>query len=395
MANGVLKVRIGGAWQAIMNGVQSLLQSFVTFNSEPSLTGARRLTAGTNVTLDTATAGEIRINATSGSGGRGFEVIGGTPYFGWRDTSQPSGSQVFIAQNVGQKLTFSSMNDDYTAYTAANTISISRNAVVNINGVLEAGPSVGGIVSGDISCNRGSGTGAIYFGASTNYIYYASDVFNFSKGASINGVLNVTGAITGAGITANGNIQNNGGFIYPGRVDSGGAFQGSWYLASHASYGLYSNTGLNLAGNLWANAVYASNIPSYSEGTWSPYLNSDSGLSGITYGLQEGYYKKINNLVYVQGFIGLTARGTGAGNLYVGGLPFPFANVSSAYSGLNVNYYEQMGVHTASLGLRGVPGNGHMYLVASIGTVTLSSTYFDVTNIQNNFAISFNGCYMI
>jgi hypothetical protein len=64
MANGVLKVKVGGAWQTIMNGVQSLLQSFVTFNPESSLTGSRKLTAGTNVTIDTATPGELSINAT-------------------------------------------------------------------------------------------------------------------------------------------------------------------------------------------------------------------------------------------------------------------------------------------------------------------------------------------
>jgi hypothetical protein len=39
--------------------------------------------------------------------------------------------------------------------------------------------------------------------------------------------------------------------IYPGRNDTGWTAQSSWYLGSHSSYGLFSNTGLYLSGSLW------------------------------------------------------------------------------------------------------------------------------------------------
>jgi len=82
------------------------------------------------------------------------------------------------------------------------------------------------------------------------------------------------GAISCAGITATtisatgqcnlgnmvvaGNIQTSAGYMYPGRIDSAGAGQGSWYLASHASYGLYSNTGLYLAAGITCTTVTCS-----------------------------------------------------------------------------------------------------------------------------------------
>lgn len=54
-----------------------------------------------------------------------------------------------------------------------------------------------------------------------------------------------------------GNIQNTAGYLYPGNIAAGGAEQGAWYLASHSSYGLYTNTGLYTEGTHWCNAIEA------------------------------------------------------------------------------------------------------------------------------------------
>jgi hypothetical protein len=55
------------------------------------------------------------------------------------------------------------------------------------------------------------------------------------------------GHLTASGEINATNIYNTGGYIWPGRVDSGGAKQASWYLGSHGSYGLYVNTGIYIA----------------------------------------------------------------------------------------------------------------------------------------------------
>lgn len=54
-----------------------------------------------------------------------------------------------------------------------------------------------------------------------------------------------------------GNVeQAYGTYIWPGRNDGSGAnYQTSWYLASNSSYGLYTNTGLYVAGTVTASSV--------------------------------------------------------------------------------------------------------------------------------------------
>jgi hypothetical protein len=77
-------------------------------------------------------------------------------------------------------------------------------------------------------------------------------------GASISGTLTVNVVNVNAGnITVSGNIHNAAGFIYPGQWGSG-AYQGSWYLSSHGSYGLITNTGLNVQGAVWCGHMYMS-----------------------------------------------------------------------------------------------------------------------------------------
>lgn len=62
--------------------------------------------------------------------------------------------------------------------------------------------------------------------------------------------------------TINGAVTTKGA-IWPGRQDNGAA-QSSWSLQTHASYGLYSNTGLYLGYHLWVQGgsgnVYANNV---------------------------------------------------------------------------------------------------------------------------------------
>jgi Chaperone of endosialidase/Collagen triple helix repeat (20 copies) len=69
-----------------------------------------------------------------------------------------------------------------------------------------------------------------------------------SYGLKTNCGLYVTG-----NVWSQGNFHNQAGYMYPGRADSGGGGQGSWYLGSHGSFGLYSNTGLYIESHIWAN----------------------------------------------------------------------------------------------------------------------------------------------
>lgn len=63
--NGILTVTGGGGSS---DGGAPLDGEYVTYSSNASLTNERVLTAGTNVTLDTTTPGQIIVNASGGSG---------------------------------------------------------------------------------------------------------------------------------------------------------------------------------------------------------------------------------------------------------------------------------------------------------------------------------------
>ena len=72
--------------------------------------------------------------------------------------------------------------------------------------------------------------------------------------------LTVTGAaVIGSTLSANanihhvGNLHGYGGYVYPTSVITGTG-QGAWFLASHDSYGLYTNTGFYIAGQTYFGA---------------------------------------------------------------------------------------------------------------------------------------------
>ena len=55
-------------------GVDSLTQSFVTANAEPTLVNSRELIAGTNVTLDKTIPGQLTVNSSGGGGGALLDI---------------------------------------------------------------------------------------------------------------------------------------------------------------------------------------------------------------------------------------------------------------------------------------------------------------------------------
>ena len=88
-----------------------------------------------------------------------------------------------------------------------------------------------------------------------------------SGGASITGstvvntlTINTSGlSITGGNCVCVGYVECQG-VMYPGRVDTTG-YQTSWYLASHGSFGLYTNTGFYMGANtLWCGPINCNTI---------------------------------------------------------------------------------------------------------------------------------------
>ncbi|MGE0638177.1 MAG: tail fiber domain-containing protein [Bacteroidia bacterium] len=86
----------------------------------------------------------------------------------------------------------------------------------------------------------------------------------------------------------NGITQAYGHHIWPGRNDgSGAAWQQSWYLAGNSSWGLYTNTGLYMAGTSATPFLYDANNTGY-------YLNMD-GTSQLHYVLANNWFRPQGN----------------------------------------------------------------------------------------------------
>jgi len=63
-------------------------------------------------------------------------------------------------------------------------------------------------------------------------------------------------------------------------------------------------------------------LDDYEEGTWVPTLLIGGSSSGITYNSLQGSYVKIGCLVYIEGRILLSSKGSNTGSVSISGLPF-------------------------------------------------------------------------
>jgi hypothetical protein len=83
----------------------------------------------------------------------------------------------------------------------------------------------------------------------------------------------------------------------------------------------------------------ANTLDDYEEGTWVPSISFVGGTTGITYGSRVGRYVKIGRVVTAQGYVALTSKGSSTGAARLTSLPFTSANVGSAFSAVNISYY--------------------------------------------------------
>lgn len=80
----------------------------------------------------------------------------------------------------------------------------------------------------------------------------------------------------------------------------------------------------------YLNWIYVCKLDRFknTEGTFTPYLYGTTTAGENTYNIQSGFYKIVDGIVYINGYIALTAKDDNmAGNIRIGGLPFYSANV--------------------------------------------------------------------
>lgn len=220
----------------------------------------------------------------------------------FRDSVAPVDSRIFRLVNSAQTLYIQAMNDAQTVLPGM--VSISRTGAAAFTGPLVVGAPVSQV-------NNATNNASLYLydpaqaansrmwrimNQSTQLIFYAQDdgesghaarmVLTRAGDLTLQGALTIAGtASVGGNVVTSGIVQSTG-VMYPGRVDVAGV-QGNFYLGSHFSYGLYTNTGMYFAGQIFPiggldpNYLLRSVGPTdytpqfyFSGGSWAPTVHA-------------------------------------------------------------------------------------------------------------------------
>ena len=122
---------------------------------------------------------------------------------------------------------------------------------------------------------------------------------------------------------------------------------------------------------------------------WTPDLQFGGAKVGVTYSAQSGYYSRIGNIIFFNGYITLTSKGSSTGNVEVHGLPLAAAQYGFGAAGYgNVTFtgdsmYCQIDPSSTYLGFQ-ISSN------ASAPTTLLTNT-----EIENDTYLRFSGFYFV
>ena len=137
----------------------------------------------------------------------------------------------------------------------------------------------------------------------------------------------------------------------------------------------------------------ANTLDDYEEGTFTGGFQFGGSATGIEYNRQVGIYTKIGDLVFVQGYISLTSKGSQTGTAQLTGLPFTSSSATNASSAGN------MRVAQLTFG-----NDTHLSLSIESGGVVLTfgdtasgagATAMDNSNFADNTGIEFGFTYTV
>jgi hypothetical protein len=230
MANGVLKVNVGGVWQSLQ-GPQGPVGPIGPQGpkGDTGATGPSGTSTPHHVTHETG--GTDAIVALSGA-----VITTGTV------------ADARLSANV---LLLNAANNAFTGnITIGGGLTMSGTGSIYANNILQTAANY-------VYPGRADG-GANYqaswwLGSHASYGLY-SNTGLFCSGNMWCSTATVGGSLSVAGTTsAGGSItMKNAAYVYPGSVSGLPAYQASYYMASHSAWGLYINTGLFLEGSVYA-----------------------------------------------------------------------------------------------------------------------------------------------
>jgi hypothetical protein len=132
----------------------------------------------------------------------------------------------------------------------------------------------------------------------------------------------------------------------------------------------------------------ANALDDYEEGTWTPTIKGGTSAGTGTYGVQEGFYRKVGQLVFVSAYMTWTAHtGTGA-FLFV--LPFTPNLGGFKYSSMTIGYASDVnwGASNTSPNVHIAPNVAEAYLGYSTNNAGWVQSSLDTAG-----SIIVSGCY--
>jgi hypothetical protein len=157
--------------------------------------------------------------------------------------------------------------------------------------------------------------------------------------------------------------------------------------------------GVMTGGGTVATAGFTLTVPAtgtaalYTSGTFTPDLRFGGTTTGITYVSRGGYYTKIVNVCYIEGWIELSSKGSASGVAIIAALPFAVGNTANLYPVFGMQWINMAATLVAAAGVGSV-GGAHMD-VNGVGGAAATLAQLTDAAFANNSMIRFSGFYFV
>ena len=221
------------------------------------------------------------------------------------------------------------------------------------------------IISGSIV----TGSTALFTVLTGSTVTGSTARFTIISGSTVTGSTALFTVLTGSAILISGDITTSGGNIVIGTSGKGIDFSATTDSISSSS----------------------ELLADYEEGTWTPTISGSTTAGSFTYD-RSGFYSKIGNLVYVNGYINVsTVVQAPTGNLRITGLPYN----SPSFRSSGINFIDLRGTTTATI-LSGAQGDLAgteivIWKASSAATLLTATDLSPSTGLSINWL--FNGFY--
>ena len=134
-------------------------------------------------------------------------------------------------------------------------------------------------------------------------------------------------------------------------------------------------------------------LDDYEEGTFTGGFTFGGSATGIAYNRTVGIYTKIGDLVFVQGYVSLTSKGSQTGNAALTGLPFTSSSATNASSAGNMRVAQLSFANDTHLSLSIQSGGVILDLCDTASGA--GATFMTNDNFADNTGIEFGFAYTV